>query len=73
MDPQKGLEHGILITIEEISVTETADEGGDGDVITVNCNARKYRSGTGAYYFTDVKATFQDGGWSYTIGAEMIS
>lgn len=63
LDPVKGIENGILITIEETS----ADAG------TLTCNARKYRSGTGAYYFNDVKAVWEDGKWTYTIGAHMIS
>ena len=63
LDPQKGLEHGILVTIEEIS--------NSGSQLT--CSARKYRSGTGAYYFSDVTATYKDGAWTYKIGAEMIS
>lgn len=63
LDPQKGLEHGILVTIEETS--------NSGSQLT--CSARKYRSGTGAYYFSDVIATYKDGAWTYKIGAEMIS
>ena len=63
LDPQKGLEYGILVTIEETS--------NSGSRLT--CSARKYRSGTGAYYFSDVTATYKDGGWSYKVGAEMIS
>ncbi|MCC2817599.1 hypothetical protein DXC92_01270 [Clostridiales bacterium TF09-2AC] len=63
LDPQKGLEHGILVTIEETS--------NSGSQLT--CSARKYRSGTGAYYFSDVTATYKDGAWTYKIGAEMIS
>ena len=63
LDPQKGLEYGILVTIEETS--------NSGSRLT--CSARKYRSGTGAYYFSDVTATYKDGGWTYKVGAEMIS
>ena len=63
LDPQKGLEYGILVTIEETS--------NSGSQLT--CSARKYWSGTGAYYFSDVTATYKDGGWTYQIGAEMIS
>ena len=39
----------------------------------LTCSARKYRSGTGAYYFSDVTATYKDGVWTYKVGAEMIS
>lgn len=63
LDPVKGIENGILITIEE-----TSAEGGH-----LTCNARKYRSGTGAYYFNDVKAVWEEGKWTYTIGNHMIS
>lgn len=52
-----------LVTIEETS--------NSGSQLT--CSARKYRSGTGAYYFSDVTATYKDGAWTYKIGAEMIS
>lgn len=63
LDHEKGLEDSILVIIEEISV-----EGN-----TVICNAEKFRSGTGAYYFHDVTATYKDGEYTYEIGAEMIS
>lgn len=63
LDPVKGIENGILITIEETSR--------DGDRLT--CNVEKYRSGTGAYYFHDVKAVYENDRWTYTIGAHMIS
>lgn len=63
LDPLKGLEHGILVKVEE-----TSNKNG-----TLTCNASKYRSGTGAYYFSDVKATLKDGRWSYEVGAHMIS
>lgn len=63
LDRNKGLEDGILVIIEELSV-----EGN-----TVRCNAEKYRSGTGAYYFNDVTAEYKDGEYTYTIGSEAIS
>lgn len=63
LDPVKGIEKGILITIEETSNKDNK----------LNCNARKYRSGTGAYYFQNVEAVFEDGEWSYTIGSHTIS
>lgn len=63
LDQEKGIENGLLITIEEISA--------DGD--TVKCNAKKFRSGTGAYYLSDITAVYSDGTWSYKIGSEAIS
>ena len=63
LDREKGIENGILVTIEELS-----SQNGK-----VTCNAEKYRSGTGAYYFHDVTAEYKDGEWKYEIGAEMIS
>ncbi|WP_455618669.1 hypothetical protein [Eisenbergiella sp.] len=63
LDREKGIENGILVTIEELS-----NQNGK-----VTCNAEKYRSGTGAYYFHDVTAEYKDGEWKYEIGAEMIS
>lgn len=63
LDREKGIENGILVTIEELS-----NRNGK-----VTCNAQKYRSGTGAYYFHDVTAKYKDGEWTYEIGAEMIS
>ena len=63
LDREKGIENGILVTIEELS-----NQNGK-----VTCNAEKYRSGTGAYYFHDVTAEYKNGKWKYEIGAEMIS
>lgn len=63
LDPVKGIEKGVLVTIEEISSEENQ----------IKCNARKFRSGTGAYYFNDVTAHCKDGKWTYTIGGHMIS
>lgn len=63
LDREKGIEDGILVTIEELSV-----EGN-----TVRCNATKFRSGTGAYYFNDVTAEYKDGEYTYNIGSEAIS
>lgn len=63
LDREKGIENGILVTIEEIS-----NKNGK-----VTCNVEKYRSGTGAYYFHDVTAEYKNGEWTYEIGAEMIS
>ena len=56
-------ETGILITIEITDVT--------GDSFTFD--AKKWRSGTGAYFFDDCKAVKTEDGWSYTIGSEAIS
>ncbi|MGI6225555.1 MAG: hypothetical protein ACOYJ1_04790 [Peptococcales bacterium] len=56
-------EKGLLFTIE--------DELISGD--SFSFNAEKWRSGTGAYIFYDCKAVKSQDGWSYTIGAEMIS
>ena len=63
LDREKGIENGILVTIEELS-----NQNGK-----VTCNAEKYRIGTGAYYFHDVTAEYKNGKWKYEIGAEMIS
>lgn len=63
LDSEKGLEHGILVIVEE-----TSNNGGQ-----LTCNAQKYRSGTGAYYFNDVTAQYEDGRWSFQIGAQLIS
>lgn len=63
LDPVKGIEKGVLVTIEEISSEENQ----------IKCNARKFRSGTGAYYFNDVTAHCKGGKWTYTIGGHMIS
>ena len=56
-------EKGLLFTIE--------DEPMSGDRFSFN--ATKWRSGKGAYYFHDCTAIKSQDGWSYTIGAEMIS
>lgn len=63
MDREKGIENGILITLEELSTNGNK----------VKCNATKYRSGTGAYYLNDITAQYSDGEWTYTIGSEAIS
>lgn len=63
IDGVKGIEHGILVTVEETSFKE-------GEI---TCNAKKYRSGTGAYYFQNVKAEYKNGEWEYKIGDHMIS
>ncbi len=36
-------------------------------------DAEKWRSGLGAYFFTDCTAEKKNGMWDYTVGAEMIS
>lgn len=65
VDPEThSLQDGLLITIEVTEVT------GDN---TFTFSAEKWRSGDGAYFFSDCKATCQDGLWQYTVGAEMIS
>jgi len=56
-------EKGLLFSIEDTAIS--------GD--SFKFNAKKWRSGTGAYFFNDCTATKTADGWSYTIGAEMIS
>lgn len=56
-------ENGMLFTFELSDVKE--------DSFTFN--VRKWRSGTGAFFFHDCKAVKTDGVWSYTVGVEMIS
>lgn len=63
LEPVTGLEHGILIKVDETS-------NGNGKL---TCNASKFRSGTGAYYFANVTAVCKDGVWSYEVGERMIS
>lgn len=63
LDREKGIEAGILVTVEEL----THKDG------RVTCSANKYRSGTGAYYFEDVTAEYKNGKWEYKIGTHMIS
>jgi hypothetical protein len=55
---------GILFTI-----IDTPREGGN----TFTFDAKKWRSGTGAYFFNDCTATKQNGAWTYTVGSEAIS
>lgn len=38
-----------------------------------NFTASKWRSGLGAYFYTDCKASFKNGTWSYTLGGDAIS
>jgi len=56
-------ESGILVTLE---VTGT----GDG---SFTFNAEKWRSGLGAYFYSDCTAIKGSSGWSYTVGSEAIS
>lgn len=63
MDQEKGIENGILITLEELSSSGNK----------VKCSAKKYRSGTGAYYLNDITAKYSGGEWTYKIGVEAIS
>ena len=43
-------------------------------IINTDCDAEKWRGGTGAYSFTNCTAASVDGHWSvYTVGAEAIS
>ncbi len=56
-------EKGLLFTIEDTAMS--------GDQFTFN--ARKWRSGLGAYFFHECTAQKSEGIWTYTIGAEMIS
>lgn len=56
-------ETGLLFKIE----AEVIDE----DLFTFTM--QKWRSGLGAYWFSDCKAVKKDNQWTYEIGAEMIS
>lgn len=56
-------EKGLLFTIEDTDIS--------GDSFTFN--AKKWRSGLGAYFFHECTAKRTKDGWDYTIGAEMIS
>ena len=56
-------EKGLLFTIRDTLIS--------GDRFTFN--AEKWRSGLGAYYFSDCTAHKTAHGWDYRIGAEMIS
>ena len=56
-------EKGILISVETEQVEENA----------FTFSVGKFRSSLGAYMLCDCEASFGDGVWSYTVGAEMIS
>lgn len=56
-------EKGLLFTIED-----TVMSGG-----SFTFDAKKWRSGLGAYFFYECTARKTEDGWSYSIGAEMIS
>lgn len=56
-------ETGLLFTIE-------VSEAGTGQF---TFDAKKWRSGLGAYYFVDCTAKKTNGGWTYEIGSEAIS
>jgi hypothetical protein len=56
-------ETGLLITLE----VTAQDEAG------FTFNASKWRSGRGAYFFTDCRAEKTDSVWGYTVGSEAIS
>jgi len=54
---------GMLIEFELTDVTEES----------FMFNVRKWRSGTGAYFFNDCKAVKTGDDWQYTVGSEAIS
>ena len=56
-------ESGILITLE---ITDS----GDG---SFSFNANKWRSGLGAYFYSDCTATKGSSCWSYTVGSAAVS
>jgi len=56
-------EKGLLFTIEDTMMSNGS----------FTFNAKKWRSGLGAYYFHKCTAKKTKDGWNYTIGAEMIS
>ena len=61
--------NGLLLTV-------TPDESAEGEsfLLPVLCfSAEKWRSPLGAYFFTKCTASHDDGGWAYSVGAEMIS
>ena len=75
-------EGGCLFSIKETQdenpVTINLPAFGPGDEMPdysgVRFDAEKWRSGTGAYFFSDCTAVGTDGHWSvYTVGAEAIS
>ena len=85
-----GYSHGIRIEKEDgclFSIKETQDEDpvvfslpsfGPEDEMPdysgVRFDAEKWRSGTGAYFFSDCTAVSTDGHWGdYTVGVEAIS
>ena len=57
--------NGLLFTI---TPEETQDNGA-----SVCFSAEKWRSPLGAYFFTKCTASRGEGGWEYSVGAEMIS
>lgn len=62
-------EDGVLLTLE---VTEDNQKTyPDNRKFTFDLN--KWRSGTGAYFFIDCEAIFNNGEWSYKIGSQAIS
>jgi len=56
-------ENGMLLSFK---LTDTSDSGFTFDV-------HKWRSGTGAYFFINCKATKSGADWTYTVGSEAIS
>lgn len=56
-------ENGLLFTLK---ITDSSAKKFSFDLT-------KWRSGLGAYFFSDCRAKYSLGAWSYTIGAEMIS
>ena len=56
---------GLLFTV---TPEETQENGA-----AVCFSAEKWRSPLGAYFFTNCTASRGEGGWEYSVGAEMIS
>jgi len=54
---------GILIKLSDTGMNMNA----------FSFTASKWRSGLGAYFYTDCDATFKTGTWSYTLGGDAIS
>lgn len=55
------------------AVTPDESANGDGSAPVIAFAAEKWRSPLGAYFFSKCTASRGEGGWEYTVGAEMIS
>ena len=68
IDPDKlRFDKGILFEIKDEPLKTS------NGVSTFQFNISKWRSGLGSYMFTDCTAMREAGGWTFTIGSEMIS